>query len=217
MTHERIAYSFAPLSGDDRWALERFVRKVDSLNASTFAHTKTGLRAQAIPGVSYLGGPAWRMGITGPSEEEIKAVIGDFRQLYTATNRASAARVLNILKCSAHARGTDTSRKMIASLKALGATLRHRAKHDPRGMLLEEDSLGVSAERSPSDIIDTWFNGEYFHDDPELARQLAEDDNPAVDMMRMSLQMAIRDYLAYWTALRNLAVEVLKHPELSAA
>lgn len=77
--------------------------------------------------------------------------------------------------------------------------------------MLEEDHAGALVERSPHDILKTWFNGEYFHDEPALAAELSPAGHSAVEMMRLSLHMAIRDYLAYWTKLRDLAERVLRH------
>lgn len=211
-----LTYIFSPLSADERWALERFVSKVDGLNASSFAKSETKLRGTMIPGASYLGGPAWQIGVDGPEEEAVKAVVGDFRQLYTDSNNASAAKVLKILQNSAYARGTDAGREMIGRLRALRKALQNRRKRDPRGKMLEEDGSGGSVERSPADIIKTWFNGEYFHDEPQLAAELSPGGHAGVEMMRLSLQTAIRDYLAYWTALRDFAAAVLKDPALDA-
>ena len=212
-----LVYIFSPISTDDRWALERFISKVDSLNASSFRHSETKLRATSIPGATYLGGPAWQIGVEGPDEQAVKAAVGDFRQLYTDHNNASAMKVIKILQRAASRRGTDASRDMIEQFRTLRRTLEKRRKIDPRGKMLEEDPSGGSIERSPDDIIQTWFNGEYFHDDRERASELSPDGHAAVEMMRLSLQMAMRDYLAYWTSVRDIAAAVLKDPALNGA
>ena len=214
MTSPPLVYVFMPLGGQDRWSVERFVRKVDALNESEFSRSTSAVRGTLIPGETFLGGPAWQIGVDGPGEAAVKAVIGDFRQLYGDHNRASAAKVLKILQRSAHARGTDAGRDMIAKLKGLRNALRDRRERDPRGKLLEETRSGAMVERPPRDIIDTWFNGEYFHDEPELAAQLGPDGHAAAEMMRLSLHTAIRDHLAYWNALREVAVAVLQDPAL---
>jgi len=80
--------------------------------------------------------------------------------------------------------------------------------------LLEEDEQGVTVARSPESIIDTWFNGEYFHDDPEFAEQLTPSDSAAVEMMRLSLHTAMRDFIVYWGRIRDLVKRVLADPAL---
>lgn len=212
-----LVYVFSPIATDDRWVLERFVSKVDSLNASPFRHSETKLRAISIPGTTYLGGPAWQIGVEGPDEQAVKAAVGDFRQLYTDNNNASAMKVLKILQRAAFGRDTDASHEMIRHLRGLRRTLEKRRKVDPRGKMLEEDPSGGSTERSPDDIIQTWFNGEYFHDDRERASELSPNGHAAVEMMRLSLQMAMRDYLSYWTSIRNIAAAVLRDPALNDA
>jgi hypothetical protein len=183
-------YVFTPLSAEERWALERFVSRVDRLRGSQFAASQSGLRATLLPGATVLGG------------------------LYTDSNNASAAKVAAILKRRAYERGTDASRQMIDRLRELGAALRKRRVEDPWGKVLEEDQSGALVERSPEDIINTWFNGEYFHDEPELAAELAPDGHGAVEMMRLSLHMAMRDYIRYWSTLRDLVEKVLADPSL---
>jgi hypothetical protein len=212
-----LVYVFSPISADDRWVLQRFVSKVDALNASSFRDSETKLRATAIPGATYLGGPAWHMRVEGPDEQAVKAVVGDFRQLYTDSSNASAMKVLKILQAAGYQRGTDASREMIEQLRALRGVLKQRKKFDPRGKLLEEDPAGGSVERTPDDTIQTWFNGEYLHDDHECAVELAPQGAASVEMMRLSLQSAMRDYLSYWTLIRNLAAAVLKDSALEAA
>ncbi|MFP5326106.1 MAG: hypothetical protein ACLGHT_01335, partial [Acidimicrobiia bacterium] len=99
-------YVFTPLSAEERWALERFVSRVDRLRGSQFAASQSGLRATLLPGATVLGGPAFQIGVDGPPEEAVREVIGDFRQLYTDSNNASAAKVAAILKRRAYERGT---------------------------------------------------------------------------------------------------------------
>jgi len=72
-----------------------------------------------LPGASHLGGQAWNLGVDVPNEALLKSVIGDFRLLYTDTNRSSAMRVLKILERSAYERGTPTGRAAIEALKEI--------------------------------------------------------------------------------------------------
>lgn len=212
-----LARIFRPLSEEERWALERFVARVDRLRASRFAQSESGLRATLIPGATVLGGPAWQIAIDGPPEEAVREVIGDFRQLYKDAGQTSAAKVISILKHSARERDTDAGRAMITRLKELTTIIERRRKADPRGKLLEEDAGGVFVERSPHDILNTWFNGEYFHDDRELAMELSPDGHASVEMMRLGLHTTIRDYLSYWTTLRELAGWVLEDRVLAGS
>ncbi|MFZ1927456.1 MAG: hypothetical protein WAU42_15115 [Solirubrobacteraceae bacterium] len=69
--------------------------------------------------------------------------------------------------------------------------------------------------RSPENIIDTWFNGEYFHDDQEFAVELEPDDGLGVGMMRLALHAAIRDHVQAWTVIRKTTSALLDaYPEV---
>ena len=125
--------AFAPLSADDRRDLQRFVRKVDALVASPFMQQRIGLTGEQIPGQSYLGGPAWSIGVQVPDELSVKAVIADFRILYTDTNQCSAMRVLKLLQASAYRRGTPEGREAIEALKEIRTHLKHPAEARPGG------------------------------------------------------------------------------------
>lgn len=201
---------FAPFSDAERRVLERFLRKIDALKASSFAQTESALRATPLPGVTAAGGPAWKVGVEGPSEESVKAAVVDFRQFHTDQNLSSAARVLNVLKASAKRRGTDAGQRMTGRLRDLGKSLEERARRDPRATVLDERY----GEMSPREIIDLWLNGEYFHDDAEKAAEVSPDGGAAVEFLRWSLHSAIRDYIAYWKGIGELVSVVLKHPGL---
>ena len=206
--------SLPPLSADDRWVLERFVRKVDELRESAFTQSETKLRGTMIPGATYLGGPAVQMAVDGPSEEMVKAVAVDFRQIYTDTNNASAMRVMKILQDSARRRGSDEGEEIVTAIRDLRKRIQGRKQHDPRGVFLEETELGEFREKTPEEIVAIWMNGEYFHDDRGFADELDPAGHMSTEMMRMSLQMAIRDFVQYWTVLRDLAFGILKDPAL---
>jgi hypothetical protein len=61
---------FEPLSTSDRAIVERFVNRVDKLERTAFAGEKTGLRATSIPGATYMGGPAWHLGLDGADQTD---------------------------------------------------------------------------------------------------------------------------------------------------
>jgi len=208
-----LTYVFTPLAERDRLVLERFVRKVDELRGSRFAGTQTALRATFLPGVTAVGGPAWNIAATGPDDEAVKAVVGDFRQLYTDHNPTSGTSVIKILSRSASRRGTDAGARMCSALRELRREMARRRLEDPRGKLLEEQLDGSTAERSPDEIIKTWMNGEYLHDDLEKASEIPL-GHGATEMMRISLQMAMRDFLSYWVRIRAIAAAVLNEPAL---
>lgn len=212
MTRTPLCDIFSPLSDDQRSVLERFVRKVNELNESSFAKSATGLKGTMIPEGQVLGGQAWQITVDGPPEESIKAVVGDFRQLYAENSNSSAMKVVKILSERANARGTDASREVIGQLRAFRKELRTRGTVDPRGKMLEEDESGGTVQRSPQSIIATWLNGEYLHDDPEKAAELSPEGHASVEVLRFSLQTAVRDYIEYWSQLRDLAAAVLKDP-----
>ncbi len=209
-----LSYVFSPLSDEDRWALERFVRKVGELQDSGFSESETKIVGMQIPGGTYMGGPAWKIRVDGPSEAEVKTVISDFRQLYTDTTRTSAMKVLKILERRAYERGTDPSKQMIDQLKGLRAELKRRKEEDPRGKFLEEGPEGETITPTPDNIVQTWFNGIFFHDEPELAAELERDGHMTVEMFRWSLQMTIKDLITCWGHLRELAECVLRDPDL---
>jgi hypothetical protein len=214
---DKVIQAFDPFTADELWALRRFTRKVDELKGSAFAQSETTLTGVMVPGVETLGGPAFQIGVEGPSEEQVKAVIGDFRQLYTDTNKASASRVMNILKASAKRQGNAISTEVIDALRNLKTRIKRRKAHDPRGVFLEETTQGESVERTPGEIVSIWLNGEYLHEDLDLADLLDPPGHMSNEMMRMSLQMSIRDFIAYWTAIQQLVDVVLESPRLIAA
>jgi hypothetical protein len=185
------------------------VRKVDALVASPFMQQRIGLTGEQIPGQSYLGGPAWSIGVKVPDELSVKAVIADFRILYTDTNQCSAMRVLKLLQASAYRRGTPKGREGIEALKDIRTHLKTRRKRDPVAHILDEDDDGVLVDRSPEEIIDLWFNGEYFHDDRDKAEQIEGEQRLDIEMMRVVLHTAIRDHVRAWMVIRNTADGVL--------
>jgi len=88
-----LVYVFSPISADDRWVLQRFVSKVDALNASSFRDSETKLRATAIPGATYLGGPAWHMRVEGPDEQalSLQSAMRDYLSYWTLIRNLAAA------------------------------------------------------------------------------------------------------------------------------
>jgi hypothetical protein len=170
---------------------------------------RIGLTGEQVPGQSYLGGPAWSIGVDVPDEPLVKAVIGDFRILYTDKNQCSTMRVLKLLQASAYQRNTAEGRTAIEGLKAIRKHLVSRRKQDPVAHILDEDEDGALVDRSPAAIIDLWFHGEYFHDDPDKAEQLEGGPSLDVEMMRVVLHTAIRDHVRAWIVIRNTANGVL--------
>lgn len=203
---------FSSFTDDEQWVLSRFLRKVDELKNSSFAKSETSLRMESIPGANYLGGPAWQVKIEGPSQEAVMAVVLPFRQLYVETNKASAARVMNILSHSGQRSKTAAGKDVIAFVRALKRDMRKRLSHDPYGVFLEETGPGESAERTPGEIVAIWLNGEYFHDDRDLADLLDPPGHMSYEMMQMSLQLTIRDFIRYWDALSHLVSLALSEP-----
>ena len=168
-----------------------------------------GLSGELVPGSTYLGGPAWSVSVNLPDEDSLKIVIADFRLLYTDTNASSAMRALSILRRSARARETPQGEEVIEALKAVRQYIQQRRNEDPVGKILDAEPDGTLVERRPQDIIALWFNGEYFHDDHELAEQLEPVDGLDVDMLRMALHTVIRDHVKAWIVIRNTVRGVL--------
>jgi len=213
-TKDQIRDAFSAPTEQDCTDLKRFIRKVDALQASAFMEHRFGMHGELLPGTSHLGGQAWNLGIDVPDEVLLKSVIGDFRLLYTDTNRSSAMRVLKILQRSAYERGTPAGRAAIEALKEIRKYLQERRKTDPVGQILDADQVGTLVARSPEDIINVWFNGEYFHDDQEFAAELEPGDDLGVGMMRLALHTAIRDHVSAWTVIRKTASALLDaYPE----
>lgn len=203
---------FSPFTDHELWVLDRFRRKVGELNGSVFAESKTSLKMESIPGATYLGGPAWQVKAEGPSQEAVRAVVLAFRQLFTNSNETSAARVMNILSLSGQRSETAAGKEVIAFVRALKRDMKKRLAHDRRGVFLEESGSGELVERTPGEIVDIWLNGEYFHDDRDLANQLDPPGHMSYEMMQMSLQMTIRDFIRYWDALGQLVTLALSEP-----
>lgn len=190
--------------------MERFARKVGFLQASEFPSACLNIIATPSPVRGPTGGQGWTFGVDGPSEKEVKSIIGDFRQIYTDKNETSARSILKMLDGHARRRGTDVSRDLSIELKEFGKHLGNRKKHDPRAYVLEE---GHEGKRSPDSIVRDWFNGVYFHDDPGRS-ELERDGHSTVEMFRWTLHTAIKDFILDWGKLRNLVEAVLRDPAL---
>src|SRR5438128_9803647 len=121
-----LGYLFVAFTDLERGVLERFVRKIEALQDSEFPKADLNIIATPCAGPGPRGGQGWSFGLDGPDEREVKAVIGDFRQIYTDHNRTSANSVLKMLKRHAYERGTDSSRRMIHELKSFGKQLGKR-------------------------------------------------------------------------------------------
>jgi hypothetical protein len=217
ISSDKLKTAFGPFTADELRVLRRFTSKVDELKASAFARSETKLSVAMLPGETVLGGQAFQFGVDGPSQEAVKAVAGDFRQLYSERNNASTLRVMNILKASAHRSGSPEGKEFIDALRGLRDRIKRRKTHDPRGKILEESGPNESVERTPEEIISIWLNGQYLHDDFDLAAELDPPGHMSNEMMQMSLQMSIRDFIAYWTALQELVDAVLADRGLTAA
>jgi hypothetical protein len=208
-TRDDVRDAFSAPTEQDRIDLQRFIRKVDALQASGFMEHQIGMHGELLPGASHVGGQAWNLGIDVADEALLKSVIGDFRLLYTGTNRSSATRVLKILQRSANERGTPAGRAAIEALRKIRKYLQERRKTDPVGQILDADQDGTLVARSPEDIINVWFNGEYFHDDPEFAAELEPGDDLGVGMLRLTLHTAIRDHVHAWIVIRKTTSALL--------
>jgi hypothetical protein len=188
--------------------LERFMRRVTALKESGLLEVEPTIRATPLPGQFVVGGPAWQIAVNRADENLVKAAVGDFRLVYTDSAPVSAARALRVLSSSAKRAGTSAGERAIDDLRLMRKRLQERRKIDPRGRLLEEAPDGGTIERSPEEIIDIWFNGEYFHEDARHADHLTPPDHMTVQMLRFSFQMAMRDFIAYWSRIADLAKAV---------
>ncbi|MEZ5077206.1 MAG: hypothetical protein R2725_07175 [Solirubrobacterales bacterium] len=209
-----LTYLFSPFSDRERETLERFVRKVKGLQESRFPDAELNIVATPVPGPGPSGVAGWSIGIDGPEELEVKAIITDFRQIYADPHRTSARSVIAMLKRHAHERGTDASRVMIGQLKAFGKQLNKRERSDPRGYMLEETEDGGSARRTPHSIVNEWFNGVYFHDEEGPGSELDSEGNSLVEMFRWSFQATIKDFINHWGKLRILVEAILRDPAM---
>jgi hypothetical protein len=209
-----LNFLFSAFSDRERETLERFARRVSGLQESRFPEAELNIVATPTPGPGPRGAFGWSFGIDGPKEFEVKAIIGDFRQIYVDTHRTSARSVIAMLKRHAHERDTDSSRIMIGELRAFGKKLGKRERHDPRGYVLEEAPDGGSIRRTPDSILRDWFNGVYFHDDEGPASDLDREGHSFVEMFRWSFQTAVKDFIIDWGKLRVLVEAVLRDPAL---
>ncbi|MGN6255335.1 MAG: hypothetical protein ACTHO8_10220 [Solirubrobacterales bacterium] len=208
-------YLFSPFSEGEWDVLGRFERKVRFLQESEFPGASLDIKLVPVPAPGPGGGQGWAIGIDRPDEREVKSIIGDFRQIYTDSNRSSARSVLKMLRGHARDRDTDASQSLFHQLKAFGKHLGHRKENDPRGYVLEGTPDEESVKRSPDSIVKAWFNGVYFHDD-ELGSPLGleRDGHASVEMFRWHLQTAIKDFISDWGKLRYLVEAILRDPAL---
>lgn len=209
-----LAYLFSAFSDGERETLERFARKVKGLQESRLPEAELNIVATPVPGPGPGGVAGWSLGIDGPEEMEVKAIVTDFRQLYVDRHRTSARSVVAMLKRHANERSTDASRVMIGQLRAFGKQLKERERHDPRGYVLEETAGGGSGRRTPDSIVREWFNGVYFHDDEGPGSELDREGSSVVEMFRWSFQTTIKDFINHWGKLRIL-VEAILSPDRS--
>jgi hypothetical protein len=200
------SYALAPVTHAQLGELRRFESLVTKLYERTFFDsTEHTLRF------------AWEEG-TGPiefepvepSEEQLLAALPTFRQLYnTANEPGSAARVINILQRSAHQRGSDDGRKLIAILKGHKKCLAN-LRADNGGLKYVHNGKSLTF----GDVIDLWVNGEYLHHDPEKAAVL---DTAYSDFLAFQLRGAVVSHGRCYRVLANVVTRCIEEPALSAS
>jgi hypothetical protein len=209
---DRPAEIYAPFSADDRETLTAYVANVRDLGAMRFfdqvpktasiTYDETGARAE----------------MAAPDEQDLRAAITAFRQIYVKDEPTSAARALNILKRSIRARGGPGREEALAAISGLRAAL---SEITQRGI-----GLGIVIERpdqsdriTPWKILDTYFHGRYIHSDTRKAR-LARELDQLDPWARYTLYSVMwRLTRAYWVIanVAELALQAQAAPEGKAA
>lgn len=205
-----ITEAFAPFDAAETRRLRRFVKRVEQLRGSSFFETP-GHQITA----TYAGGGQFNIRAESAGDEAVRAVVGPFRELYTDSEPTSAMSALKLLESHARAADRECNERLIEQLRAVRRAIKERRQRDPRGVFLEEQADGGSAAVPPHQIIDTWLYGEYLHYDPAKADRIEEHEG-ITEMLRFSLESAIRDFTEFWARIAELAGAVVDTPELTS-
>jgi hypothetical protein len=203
-----IGEAFAPFDAAETRRLRRFANRVEQLRGSSFFETP-GHQITA----TYAGGGLFNIRAESAGDEAVRAVIGLFRELYTDSEPTSAMSALKLLESHARSAGRDRNERLIEQLRALRTAIKARRQQDPRGVFLEEQADGGTAAVPPDQIIDMWLYGEHLHYDPAKADRIEEHEG-ITEMLRFSLESAIRDFTDFWGKIAELAAAVIDTPAL---
>lgn len=189
------------MTDDELSELRRYVNQVERLASCSFFENPGGKLTIS----SEIGKPV-AMEHAHAGDEAMRAVVPIFRQLYTDTAPASAARVMSIIKQSAHRTGTEEGRELIALLRD-HARLHKELRAGNGGMSLVHDGSPIDN----AGVIDLWLNGEYMHWDEDKAAVLEAWPEPIMRFQLNGAVVALRN--AYWV-LANLVRRVLAAPAI---
>jgi len=160
---------------------------------------------------SFNVAPDAEVSMTEPTDEEVRAAVTLFRQIYTSTEATSAASVLKLLRRSARERDGHLSDAAIKDLRDLGRwTNEILAKGTGMGIVFDHHDRQEAVR--PAEILNAYFHGHYLHsgnDLSELAERLDE-----VGVPRFTFYNVMRDMTRAYSVIANgidriLAVEDL--------
>jgi hypothetical protein len=197
-----LSLTLSPISRSERQELVRFVAQVERFSRSSFFETPGGKLT-----LSAKKGEAMQIEYPHAGDEAVRAVMPVFRQLYTDTERGSAARAMKILKASAHTRATDEGRQLIQLLKDHGRGLREFRRSNA-GLALLHNDVDLDFGR----VIDLWLNGDYMHFDEVKANVISA---WPPEIMQMQLHTALVGFRNGYWVLANLVRLCLAEPALA--
>ncbi len=148
-----------------------------------------------------------------PDDQDLRAAITQFRQIYSPNEPHSFQRAIKTLKRSVHEHGSPDRAEALAALNGHLASEREAHKAVGLGIVFEEGD-----QQRPIDtrtIIDAYFHGHYLHSGnpkSELARRL-DDLQPWPRYTLYSTMLLLRN--VYWNA-ANAVERVLRVPSLLA-
>jgi hypothetical protein len=210
-----LPYIFTPFAGEDRVALQRFHQNIDRLKNWSVGQAEVKIRAYPQPGVrSFSGGQGFKVTADLPPEEAVHGSLTLFRQIYTPHLPTSANRLINLLSGHARERGTDVGGRMCEELRAQRKRLQSLRERDSYGALMVQENPFSDDDRvKPEAVLNMFFNGDVFHQDPESADNLHVGEG-MIGAYRLSLHTAMKSHISAWADLDSLVEAILRDPAL---
>lgn len=207
-----LGNAFSPLDADLRHRLEEYVHVVRSLTASPlFGRGSVGLH------LSLREDGQFDVSAQAPVDwDGLRGALTYFRRMWMNDERTCFARLRNMLRANAVARGGQDAATLTAWLDALGEEHSRVRKELPDMAVLEghieDGKLVEDGAVTPERIIDDWFNGEIFHGDPEPRGRL--DAAGDAEAYVLGLMVAVQEVTRVYVLLARLARAILAEPAL---
>jgi hypothetical protein len=104
--------------------------------------------------------------------------------------------------------------RMCEELRVQRKRLQALREQDSYGALMVEGNPFSDEDRvKPEAVLDMFFNGDVFHQEPESADNLREGQD-MIGAYRLSLHAAMKSHIAAWADLDVLVEAILRHPNL---